>query len=72
MPQVVNGLILGCPGVAGSPPISVLYDAVDPANSVDPNVGACQTGSLLMNYQRRRSGSKRARTRGRKSVFRNC
>ena len=48
--QVVNGLIIGCPGPVGSPPIYLLYDSADPANSTNPNVTQGQVGSLLVKY----------------------
>jgi hypothetical protein len=53
-----NGLVLGNPGVVGSPSICILYGQGSPtsqsAASIDPtqdNVQSCQIGSLWIDYQ---------------------
>jgi hypothetical protein len=50
VPQIVNGILLGSPGVAGSGGVYFFVDAGAPANSSDPQVAGAQTGSLYSDY----------------------
>lgn len=50
MPQVVNGLLLGSPGPAGSAPIFILYGSGAPSTNPDPNLTGAQLGSLYIDY----------------------
>ena len=49
MPQVVNGIYLGCPGPAGSAPVIAFVETTTPANSTDPQVASCANGSTYSN-----------------------
>jgi hypothetical protein len=50
MPQIVSGIYIGNPGPVGSRPIVLLYSAVDPDSSTDPQLGQCRLGSLLVQF----------------------
>ena len=49
MPQVTRGIILGCPGPAGSHPVIFFIETVMPSASTDPQVASCANGSLYSN-----------------------
>jgi hypothetical protein len=50
MSQVMKGLLLGSPGVAGSPGICILYGQGAPASNPDPFVNGAAQGSLYIDY----------------------
>jgi hypothetical protein len=50
MAQVMRGLILGSPGVAGSPAICDLFGSGSPLTSTDPIVAGAQIGSTYRDY----------------------
>ncbi len=50
MAQVMRGLILGSPGVAGSAAICDLFGSGSPLTSTDPIVANAQVGSTYRDY----------------------
>jgi len=50
MSQVMRGLILGSPGVAGSPAICILFGQGTPTVNQDPSLDNCALGSLYIDY----------------------
>jgi hypothetical protein len=50
MAQVMRGLILGSPGVAGSPAICDLFGSGSPLTSTDPIVTNAGIGSTYRDY----------------------
>jgi hypothetical protein len=50
MPQINPGVIIGCPGPAGSPPIMHCYGSGSPVNSTNPLITGAQIGSLYSDY----------------------
>lgn len=48
MAQVMKGLILGSPGVVGSPALCILYGQGSPVTNPDPYIGGAALGSLYI------------------------
>jgi hypothetical protein len=50
MTQLIHGVLLGAPGIAGSPSIGHFYGSGSPANSTDAMIINAQLGSLYSDY----------------------